>query len=236
MVGSTLTFHRVDRGPQASSHTVKLVGGESQVLNPNSQPIELNWLGQWLLGADLFTVRPSKTSKTYHHELVRCPERESQDTWNTTVSPTLPWFDSVREFRFPNGYSTIHLDQPRAKAFDEWQKLHHNHKLHPLVKDLFRKPQPLPGPQSWHWVAVEGRATPGIAGWTDVRSFWAATDIGMGVAFYAFGWSFDETFLNDSLLLQSIIASGDQVLLGVDESAAVRIVHWTLRKDMRSSK
>lgn len=51
----------------------------------------------------------------------------------------------------------------------------------------------------------------------------------MGIALYPYGWPFDESFLNNSLLLQSIIALGDRVLLGVDGSDSVRIVHWAVQ-------
>ncbi len=96
---------------------------------------------------------------------------ESQTLWNATVSPILPWFNSVREVRFSNGYLTVHLDRPRTEGFSKWKRLQQNQKLHPLVTDLFRKPQPVPAPQSWRWTAVEGQADSVITDWNDIRSF-----------------------------------------------------------------
>ena len=62
---------------------------------------------------------------------------ESQTLWNATVSQILPWFNSVREVRFSNGYLTVHLDRPRTEGFSKWKRLQQNQKLHPLVTDLF---------------------------------------------------------------------------------------------------
>ena len=223
-----LSFDRVDRGPQVSGRAARLIGGESQLRLHGERPEMLNWLGQWLLAAGIFT---GYQHKTFHHDLARRPEPKNQAVWHVAVRPVEPWFDRVLEFVYPNGYRKLLLEEPRAEAFTTWRALQDNRRLHPLVQDLFRKPEPPPGPQSWRWVTVRGWADPVIADWAEVRSFWDTTDIGNGIAFYAFGWPFDETGLSESLLLQSMIASGDRVLLGIDQADHVRIIHWEIRAD-----
>ncbi len=63
--GPSINILSVDRGPQVLGETVRLLGGESHKLHPDSPPTVLDWLGQWLLGADLFIVY---SSNMYDHE------------------------------------------------------------------------------------------------------------------------------------------------------------------------
>ncbi|MCL4352637.1 MAG: hypothetical protein M1318_08340 [Firmicutes bacterium] len=178
---------------------------------------------QWFLTQE-FLYRPPTSVM---HQLFGRPEPNHQSIWEQAIAEIAPWFDRILEYRFSNGSRNMVLQNPTANARALWTSLNQNNQLHPLVTDVFREEnKPLNSPCHPRWVSVQGNGDEMVSDWSTFRSFWSAADLEGGIFFTSFGWTFNEELLNQSLFLQSIISSGDEVYLGIGDDNHIRIGLW----------
>ena len=219
-MAATLKYELLAKGPKSSRSISHEVGVSPLHRHFLQSSTTMTLLAQWLLTQE-FLYRPQTSVM---HQLFERPEAAHQSIWEQAIVDIAPWFDRILEYRYANGSRSMVLQNPTTNARTVWTSLNENNQLHPLVKDVFRSEEsPLTTPVRPRWVRVRGHADELVSNWPTFRSFWAATDDEGGIYFIPFGWSFNDALLNESLFLHSIIASGDEVYLGINDDKRVRI-------------
>ncbi|HBQ96741.1 MAG TPA: hypothetical protein DD856_18505 [Sulfobacillus sp.] len=229
-----LKYEPLAKGPRPSRKISPDVGVSPQHRHFLQSPATMTLFAQWFLTQEFLTQEClDQPQSSVMHQLFGRPEPAYRSIWEQAIAEIAPWFHRILEYRFSDGSRSMVLQNPTDNARALWTSLNQNHQLHPLVTDVFReKNRSVSTPFRPRWISVQGHGIEMVSEWSTFRSFWSAADAEGGIFFTPFGWVFDENFLNQSLFLQSIIASRDEVYLGIGDDNHVRIVFWRIHPEI----
>ena len=117
--------------------------------------------------------------------------------------------------------------------------LYDSHALHPFVASTIEDGQcgmNLERPVPLRWFCVKGRGTLMLPDWHDIYLFWLSTRVSdIWHYWYVYNRPFDPLKLALSPLLNTLIASGAQVVLAVTPTDVVYTLAWTAKQEPQPS-
>ena len=223
--------------PVTTRPVMKSVGVQNPIKYPSVQrihhenpsrtlPKTLTWFTQWALAGQYFFAADTIV------QLWRQPAQPPKDIWYFTGKEAIPWFHDAREEHFAGGYRLLTLADPRNEALDQWQTLYNAHALHPFLASNIeagqRYERDWEHPVRPQWFRVHGMGMLMLPDWHDIYQFWLSTMVNeLWCYWYAYERPFDPAQLAFSPLLNTLIAAGAKVFLGVTPSNSVHIIAWS---------